>query len=97
MTLKNWPPLRPLMLLALVLSVTGCAPTQTRWLAPQSPEIPMLPMEARQGPAPSICLPTCSAGLAAELEALAGVADRARIAGLTCERAYEAVRGNVRP
>ncbi|AMG23684.2 DUF2514 domain-containing protein [Bordetella pertussis] len=30
-------------------------------------------------------------------EALAGVADRARIAGLTCERAYEAVRGNVRP
>ena len=38
MTLKNWPPLRPLMLLALVLSVTGCAPTQTRWLAPQSPD-----------------------------------------------------------
>ncbi|WP_050489235.1 DUF2514 family protein [Bordetella bronchiseptica] len=30
-------------------------------------------------------------------EALAGVADHARIAGLTCERAYEAVRGNVRP
>lgn len=46
---QELPPLRPLMLLALVLSVTGCAPTQTRWLAPQSPEIPMLPMEARQG------------------------------------------------
>lgn len=70
MRLKEWPPLRPLMLLALALSATGCTPTQTRWLAPQSPEIPMLPMEARQGPAPSICLPTCSAGLAAELKRL---------------------------
>lgn len=32
-------------------------------------------------------------------EALAGIADRARIAGLTCERAYESVRGSnsVRP
>lgn len=30
-------------------------------------------------------------------EALAGVADRARIAGLSCERAYEVVRGSVNP
>lgn len=70
MMLKNRPLLRLLMLLVCALSATGCTPTQTRWLAPQSPEIPMLPMEARQGPAPSICLPTCSAGLAAELKRL---------------------------
>lgn len=61
---------RLLMLLALVLSVTGCAPTQTRWLVPQSPEIPPLPTESRQGPAPSICSPTCSAALATELQSL---------------------------
>ncbi|CCN18725.1 putative phage-related protein [Bordetella bronchiseptica MO211] len=67
---KEWPSLRPLMLLAFVLSATGCTPTQTRWLVPQSPEIPMLPTEARRGPAPSICLSTCSAGLAAELKRL---------------------------
>ncbi|CAB3715370.1 hypothetical protein DFP87_1274 [Achromobacter marplatensis] len=56
--------------LALVLSVTGCAPAQTRWLAPQSPAIPPLPTEARQEPLPSICSPTCSAGLATELQSL---------------------------
>ena len=67
---RNKPRLRPLMLLVLVLSVTGCAPAQTRWLAPQSPEIPPLPTEARQGPPPSICWPTCSAGLATELKNL---------------------------
>jgi hypothetical protein len=61
---------RPLMLLVLVLNVTGCASAPTRWLAPQSPEIPPLPMEARQGPLPSICSPTCSAGLATELKSL---------------------------
>ncbi len=61
---------RSLMLLALVLSVTGCATAPTRWLAPQSSEIPPLPTEARQGPMPSICSPTCSAGLATELKSL---------------------------
>lgn len=67
---KNWPPLRLLMLLVCALSATGCAPTQTRWLAPQSPEIPPLPTEARQGQAEPICSPTCSAGLATELQTL---------------------------
>jgi hypothetical protein len=67
---RNKPQSRPLMLLVLVLSVTGCAPAQTRWLAPQSPEIPPLPTEAQQGLPPSICLPTCSAGLATELRSL---------------------------
>lgn len=67
---RNRPLPRLLMLLAFVLSVTGCAPTQTRWLAPQSPENPPLPSEARQGEPPSICSPTCSAGLATELQSL---------------------------
>ncbi len=64
------PPLRPLMLLVFVASLAGCAPAQTRWLAPQLTAIPPLPQEARQEPAPSICLPTCSAGLAVELRSL---------------------------
>lgn len=64
---RNWPRSRLLMLLALVLSVTGCAPAQTRWLEPQPVEIPRLPPEARQEPLPSICSPTCSAALSIEL------------------------------
>ncbi len=67
---RNKPLPRLLMLLMLVMSTTGCVPAQTRWLAPQSPEIPPLPTEARQEPLPSICLPTCSAGLATELKNL---------------------------
>ncbi|MNT39512.1 hypothetical protein D3C72_1757640 [compost metagenome] len=67
---KNKPLPRLLMLLALVMSVTACAPTQTRWLAPQPAEIPPLPSEARQGPLPSICSPTCSAALSIELKGL---------------------------
>lgn len=67
---RNRPLLRLLMVLALLLSATGCAPTQTRWLVPQSPEIPPLPTEARQGQAAPICLPTCSARLATELRSL---------------------------
>ncbi|CUK22876.1 Uncharacterised protein [Achromobacter xylosoxidans] len=67
---RNKPLMRLLTLLALVLSVTACAPTQTRWLTPQSAEIPRLPSEARQGPLPSICSPTCSAALSIELRRL---------------------------
>lgn len=37
---------------------------------PQSPVVPPLPTEARQGPTPSICSPTCSAALATELRSL---------------------------
>jgi len=66
----NKPLPRLLMLLALVLSVTACAPAQTRWLAPQPADIPSLPQEARQGPQPPICSPTCSAALSIELKRL---------------------------
>lgn len=67
---RNLPRPRLLMLLALALSVTACAPAQTRWLAPQPAEIPRLPQEARQEPLPSICSPTCSAALSIELKQL---------------------------
>ena len=67
---RNKPLPRLLMLLSLVMSATGCAPTQTRWLAPQQAEIPPLPSEARQEPQPSICSPTCSAALSIELKRL---------------------------
>lgn len=67
---RNKQRLRPLMLLVCALTLAGCAPVPTRWLAPQPAEIPPLPTEARQGQMPSICLPTCSAGLATELQRL---------------------------
>lgn len=70
MTPRNKPLPRLLVLLALVLSTTGCATVPTRWLAPQAAEIPPLPTEARQEPMPSICSPTCSDGLASELKNL---------------------------
>ena len=66
----NKPLPRLLMLLMLALSMTGCAPAPARWLAPQQSEIPPLPTEARQGPTPLICSPTCSAALATELRSL---------------------------
>ncbi|SPU54092.1 Uncharacterised protein [Bordetella trematum] len=65
---KNWPQMRLLMVCAPILA--ACAPAQTRWLVPQPIETPPLPTEARQGPPVPICLPTCSAGLAAELQSL---------------------------
>lgn len=67
---KNKPRPQLLMLLVFVLSATGCAPASPRWLTPQQVEIPPLPSEARQGATPSICSPTCSAGLATELRSL---------------------------
>ena len=67
---KNRPLTRLLTLSLLVASVTACAPAPTRWLAPQSAEIPRLPKEARQEPLPPICLPTCSAALSTELKRL---------------------------
>ncbi len=70
MMLKESPRLRLLMLLALALTAPGCSPAPTRWLSPQQVEIPPLPTEARQGAMPSICSPTCSAGLATELRSL---------------------------
>lgn len=67
---RNKPLPRLLMLLALALSVTACAPAQTRWLAPQPAVTPRLPQEARQEPLPPICSPTCSAALSTELKRL---------------------------
>ncbi len=67
---RNKPLLRLLTLLALAMSATGCAPAQTRWLAPQLPNTPALPTEARQEQLPSICSPTCSAALSIELRRL---------------------------
>ena len=67
---RNWPLLRLGLLLALMVSAAGCSSAPTRWLAPQQVAIPLLPTEARQGPTPSICSPTCSDGLAFELKNL---------------------------
>jgi hypothetical protein len=57
---------RALMLCALLACMAGCASNSTP-IAQQSVEparIPPLPPEARQPSKPSICLPTCSAGVA---------------------------------
>ena len=70
MMLRNRPHLRRGMLLALMLSVAGCSSGPMRWLMPQQVAIPPLPTEARQVPTPSICSPTCSDGLASELNSL---------------------------
>jgi len=61
---------RVLMLLASALLLTGCAGAQKEWLLTPSPEIPALPGEARQPDPPSICSPTCSAGLSILLDSL---------------------------
>jgi len=52
---------QPLMLLLPVLLLTGCA-GKSRHSSPTS-GVPALRPEARQPATPSICLPTCSAGL----------------------------------
>ena len=60
---NNWM-LRGAMLTALVLSATGCAQTSTVIAPPpEPPRIPALPEQAKQPPLPSMCSPTCSAGL----------------------------------
>ncbi len=52
---------RSRMLLLLVLPLAACSSVSTS--SSQPPAIPPLPPEARQPATPSICLPTCSAGL----------------------------------
>lgn len=51
----------------LALLLTACA-TNSPVIAPppEPPAIPALPLQARQPPTPSICSPTCSAGLTRE-------------------------------
>ncbi|MCX8003429.1 MAG: hypothetical protein N2688_00485 [Burkholderiaceae bacterium] len=56
------------LVIALSLLLTGCVslppvPPQ----AVQPPQLPSLPLEARQPPAPAFCSPTCSAGVEREL------------------------------
>lgn len=62
--------IRPwLMLAPLALLLSSCAcelPSLPLPLVP--PAIPPLPAEARQPETPSMCLPTCSAGLTRERE-----------------------------
>lgn len=70
MMLKRKQRLRLLMLTVLVLSAAGCSNAPARWQVPQPVAIPPLPTEARQGPTPLICSPTCSDGLASELKSL---------------------------
>ena len=66
---KNVWKLRAAILSALVLSVTGCAQTSTVTAPPpEPPRIPALPLQARQPAMPSICSPTCSAGLTTQRE-----------------------------
>lgn len=59
-----------LMLLPLVLLSAGCASNWPPSVPPsvQPAQRPRLPQEGRQPPTPSICSPTCSAGLERELE-----------------------------
>ncbi|QPB08716.1 o-spanin [Burkholderia phage Magia] len=52
---------RSRMLLLLALPLAACSSVSTS--SSQPPAIPPLPPEARQPVTPSICLPTCSAGL----------------------------------
>ncbi len=62
--IKPWQMLAPL---ALLLSSCACElPSLPQPPAP--PAIPPLPAEARQPEIPSMCLPTCSAGLTLERE-----------------------------
>ncbi|KVE26345.1 hypothetical protein WS67_15830 [Burkholderia singularis] len=57
---------RALMLPPLLLLLTACA-SKSPCLS-SAPAIPPLPPEVRQPATPSICLPTCSAGLMHERE-----------------------------
>ncbi len=57
---------QPLMLLLPVLLLTGCA-GKSPHSSPTS-GVPALRPEARQPATPSICLPTCSAGLTSARE-----------------------------
>ena len=67
---NNKLPLPVMLLLPLLLVSAGCA-TNSPPIAPpsvQPPQCPPLPLEGRQPPTPSICSPTCSAGLMLERE-----------------------------
>ncbi len=60
MRANDWRLVPLMMLLTLVLLTWGCSSVPSR---PVVVPPPPLPPEARQPPAPSWCLPTCSAAL----------------------------------
>lgn len=61
--------LRAAMLMALAVSVIGCAQTSTVTAPPpEPPRIPALPPQARQPAMPSICSQSCSLGLTLQRE-----------------------------
>lgn len=67
--MRNWKSnLLVAMLLPLVLLLAACAPKSPAYVSVSPPAIPPLPSEARQGPAPLICSPSCSAALTTERE-----------------------------
>ncbi len=60
---------RMLMLMALGMLLMGCsAKSIDCGPAVQPPATPSLPESARQGEAPSLCLPTCSKNLSTAIE-----------------------------
>lgn len=62
---NNRLPVLGMMLTVLALLSAGCATSLPPTATPsaQPPQRPALPAEARQPKPPSICLPTCSAGV----------------------------------
>ncbi len=67
---NNKSPLPALTLIALLTLSAGCASNSIPSAPPsvQPARRPPLPLEGRQPPIPSICSPTCSAGLTRERE-----------------------------
>lgn len=65
----NKPPRPTLLLLPLLLTLLAGCETVPRTLPVDAPRLP-LPQEARQPPAPTLCQPNCSTGLARLLDSL---------------------------
>ncbi|VVE33015.1 hypothetical protein PCO31111_03757 [Pandoraea communis] len=88
---KNLLTLPVLPLVFLTSSLTGCASSSTNTSPPR--DIPPLPGEARQPSAeqtPLICSQDCSTGLT-KLRENSRNSLAAHIAGLACERSYDAL------
>lgn len=96
MMLRNKPLLLLLMLLVLVLSAIGCATARRRADTLAHAAASRDPTLADGSPSGATAIDLLAYMLGRTVDraaALAGIADRARIAGLTCERAYDEVRG----
>ena len=67
--LQTFPALvRKLMLPACLVLLNACSTVPA--IAPVPPQIPPLPLQARQPLPPTLCQPTCSAGLSMLLDSL---------------------------